>query len=111
MIATEAVAGVSFSGANKIQAAHRDRLAVVYVRQSSPQQVLAHRESTALQYVLQRRAIEWGWAPERVRVTCRICREPTMIWNISSAPTGITNDGPQAERLLRRRWSCADPSG
>ncbi len=36
----------------KIQPHHRDRLAVVYVRQSSPQQVLEHRESTALQYAL-----------------------------------------------------------
>jgi len=45
----------------KIQPHHRDRLAVVYVRQSSPQQVLEHRESTALQYNLRCRAIEWGW--------------------------------------------------
>ena len=36
----------------KIRAQHRDRLAVVYVRQSSPQQVLEHRESAALQYAL-----------------------------------------------------------
>ena len=52
----------------KIQPHHRDRLAVVYVRQSSPQQVLEHRESTALQYNLRCRAIEWGWPRERVLV-------------------------------------------
>ena len=52
----------------KIQPHHQDRLAVVYVRQSSPQQVLEHRESTALQYNLRCRAIEWGWPSERVLV-------------------------------------------
>ena len=36
----------------KITDAHRDRLAVVYVRQSTAQQVLFHRESTRLQYGL-----------------------------------------------------------
>jgi DNA invertase Pin-like site-specific DNA recombinase len=52
----------------KIQACHRQRLAMVYVRQSSPHQVLEHRESTALQYNLRCRATEWGWPAERVLV-------------------------------------------
>lgn len=52
----------------KIESHHLDRLAVVYVRQSSPQQVLEHRESTALQYNLRCKAIEWGWPSERVLV-------------------------------------------
>jgi DNA invertase Pin-like site-specific DNA recombinase len=55
-------------GPGKIQPHHRDRLAVVYVRQSSPQQVLEHRESTALQYALRRRAVDWDWPGERVLV-------------------------------------------
>ena len=55
-------------GPSKIRAHHRDRLAVVYVRQSSPQQVLEHRESTALQYALRHRAIDWDWPRERVLV-------------------------------------------
>ncbi len=46
---------------SKIRAAHLERLAVVYVRQSSVQQVLEHRESTALQYALRSRAMNWGW--------------------------------------------------
>jgi hypothetical protein len=37
---------------HKIQASHTDRLAVVYVRQSHPQQVIRHQESTRLQYGL-----------------------------------------------------------
>jgi DNA invertase Pin-like site-specific DNA recombinase len=52
----------------KIQAQHLRRLAIVYVRQSSPQQVLHHRESTALQYDLRRHAVELGWPLERVLV-------------------------------------------
>jgi DNA invertase Pin-like site-specific DNA recombinase len=43
-------------------------LAIVYVRQSTAQQVLEHRESAALQYDLRRRAIALGWATDRVIV-------------------------------------------
>jgi DNA invertase Pin-like site-specific DNA recombinase len=45
-----------------------ERLAVVYVRQSTPQQVLKHQESTRLQYGLARRAEDLGWPPERILV-------------------------------------------
>ena len=54
--------------AQKVQPWHTDRLAVVYVRQSSPQQVLHHQESTRLQYGLTIRAQDLGWAPDRVLV-------------------------------------------
>ena len=52
----------------KIYPWHRDRLAVVYVRQSTAQQVLNHQESTRLQYGLVQRAEALGWAPARVLV-------------------------------------------
>lgn len=52
----------------KPQPRHRERLAVVYVRQSSPQQVLKHQESARLQYGLAQRAEALGWAAERVLV-------------------------------------------
>jgi DNA invertase Pin-like site-specific DNA recombinase len=52
----------------KICPRHWERLAVVYVRQSTMQQVLAHQESTRLQYGLVRRAIAWGWPEARVLV-------------------------------------------
>ncbi len=48
----------------KIQPWHYDRLAVVYVRQSSPQQVLEHQESTRLQYGLTLRATDLGWTTD-----------------------------------------------
>jgi len=52
----------------KIRPEHLDRLAVVYVRQSSPQQVLNNQESTRLQYNLKNRAIGFGWSDARVLV-------------------------------------------
>lgn len=53
---------------SKIRAAHLDKLAIVYVRQSSPQQVLENRESTARQYALADYAQVLGWPAERVIV-------------------------------------------
>lgn len=44
-----------------IQGRHRDRLAIVYVRQSTLQQVGRHPESTRLQYALAERAQQLGW--------------------------------------------------
>ncbi len=52
----------------KIAPRHHDRLAVVYVRQSTMQQVLDHQESTRLQYGLVARAQDLGWAAERIAV-------------------------------------------
>lgn len=52
----------------KIQPSHLKRLAVVYVRQSTLQQVERHQESTRLQYALKDRAIELGWASDQVLV-------------------------------------------
>lgn len=50
----------------KLKPWHLDRVAIVYVRQSTPQQVLDHRESTARQYALADRAVALGWARDRV---------------------------------------------
>ena len=52
----------------KIQGRHRDRLAMVYVRQSTVQQMVRHQESTRLQYGLVNRALELGWAESQVEV-------------------------------------------
>ena len=52
----------------KIRPWHLDRLAIVYVRQSSPQQVAENRESTLRQYALVDRAVELGWPADRVIV-------------------------------------------
>lgn len=52
----------------KIQSTHWDRIAFVYVRQSTPLQVVENRESTERQYHLRERAIELGWPPSRVEI-------------------------------------------
>src|SRR5947209_1392092 len=51
-----------------IQPAHLSRLAVVYVRQSSPHQVLENKESLKLQYDLQNKAAAAGWPAHQIRV-------------------------------------------
>src|SRR5262245_44120458 len=53
---------------SKVGGRHLDRLAIVYVRQSTPQQVADHRESADLQYQLRRRAVTLGWPEARVLV-------------------------------------------
>ena len=45
-------------GSSKIAHRHHERLAIVYVRQSDPQQVLQHRESKELQYIAQN-VVRW----------------------------------------------------
>ena len=47
---------------------HLRRKALIYIRQSSPHQVLTHQESLRLQYALAQRAISLGWRPEDVSV-------------------------------------------
>jgi DNA invertase Pin-like site-specific DNA recombinase len=45
----------------KITRRHQERLAIIYIRQSTPQQVERHQESTKLQYALTERAYQFGW--------------------------------------------------
>jgi hypothetical protein len=52
----------------KISRRHRERLAMVYIRQSTVQQVERHQESTRLQYALVDRAFDFGWAREAIVV-------------------------------------------
>ncbi|RWN26442.1 recombinase family protein [Mesorhizobium sp.] len=46
----------------KIRPHHLERKAILYVRQSSPHQVLHNRESSALQYVMRERLTALGWS-------------------------------------------------
>ena len=52
----------------KIQRQHRERSAIIYIRQSTVQQVERHQESTRLQYALVERAFQFGWARETIIV-------------------------------------------
>src|SRR5680860_1153652 len=55
------------NGEGKITRTHRERLALVYLRQSSMAQVRQHTESTMRQYGLVEEATRLGWAPADVR--------------------------------------------
>lgn len=56
------------SNSELVRAGHLARKAVIYVRQSTPSQVLTNQESTRLQYALTKRATELGWHAEDVEV-------------------------------------------
>ncbi|MEW6734711.1 MAG: recombinase family protein [Acidobacteriota bacterium] len=58
----------TFLPSSKIAPHHWERLAVVYIRQSSIQQVNNNVESTQLQYGLQNKAQQLGWSKERVLI-------------------------------------------
>lgn len=51
-----------------VQPHHLCRQAVIYIRQSSPNQVLTHQESLRLQHALRQRAEQLGWSPANIQV-------------------------------------------
>src|SRR5947208_5027947 len=74
----------------KIKPWHLDRWAIVFVRQSDPQQPIKHPESTARQYGRVDRAIELGWPRERV-----------LVIDDDQGKSGTTAEGRQGfHRLL-----------
>lgn len=52
----------------QVSAHHLQRLAYVYIRQSTLQQVFENTESTARQYALRERAVALGWSAEQIVV-------------------------------------------
>ena len=56
------------NGAHKISQRHRDRLALIYLRQSTAAQVRDHTESTMRQYALADAAVDLGWDRSQVVV-------------------------------------------
>jgi DNA invertase Pin-like site-specific DNA recombinase len=57
-----------FAFSNKIKPRHLERLAIVYVRQSSARQVRENIESTQLQYRLVEQARALGWSDEQITI-------------------------------------------
>ena len=53
------------NGEHKITSRHRERAALIYLRQSSMAQVREHTESTRRQYGLADKAVALGWAAHR----------------------------------------------
>ena len=56
------------SAERKVTGSHLERLAVVYLRQSSPAQVRFNIRSTERQYAFADEAAKLGWEPERIVV-------------------------------------------
>src|SRR5260221_2495445 len=69
-----------------IPTTHRERMAYVYVRQSTLWQVNEHQESTERQYRLQERALELGWPPTAIEV---IDEDQGRSGSSASARTGF----------------------
>ena len=69
-------------GSELVKPDHLDRKAVVYVRQSTPHQVITNQESLRLQCALSQRARELGWRAADIDViehrswAERRCRSP-----------------------------------
>src|ERR1700719_4431941 len=55
----------------KIQEHHLRKPAYIYLRQSTPGQVLHHRESTERQYALREKALALGWTQSMIRTLDR----------------------------------------
>ncbi len=51
-----------------VSQAHLQRKALIYIRQSTPHQVLSNQESLRLQYALQQRAVDLGWRQEDIEI-------------------------------------------
>ena len=47
---------------------HLSRKAIIYIRQSSPHQMVSNQESLRLQYALRQRGVELGWHADKVEV-------------------------------------------
>jgi DNA invertase Pin-like site-specific DNA recombinase len=99
----------------RIASRHRERLAIVYLRPSTPQQLKRHQESTRLQYALADLAVDLGRQRERViivnddlgltgsTIECRLGFQRVMT-EVGLGNVGIVL-GIEVSRLAR---SCRD---
>src|SRR6185312_16282348 len=98
------------NGEAKITGVHRDRLAVIYLRQSSMAQVREHTESTTRQYGLAEEAVRLGWARPDVLV---IDTDLGVSGRVGRGAGGVHRAG--APGLLRRGgrdlWDRDLPAG
>src|ERR671938_967611 len=94
---------------------HLARRAIIYIRQSSPHQVLTNQESLRLQYDLRRRALDLGWREADIEVIdidlglsgAAAARRPgfkELIARVTLGQIGIVLS-PEVTRLSR---NCTD---
>jgi DNA invertase Pin-like site-specific DNA recombinase len=53
---------------DKIQSFHKQKMALIYLRQSTMHQVMHNQESTNRQYALEQKALQYGWDQTRIRI-------------------------------------------
>ena len=103
------------NGSAKIQPAHLQRQAIVYLRQSSTKQVEHNKESALNQKALRERLLELGWKPEQILLIdedqgCSAKQAAgregfqRIVADVSLRKVGIVM-GYEASRLSR---NCAD---
>ena len=95
---------------NKVSAQHLQRMAYLYIRQSTLRQMVENVESTKRQYALRQRAIALGWSDEQVRVIdCDLGESgastnregfKTLVSEVSLGRVGIVM-GLEVSRLAR----------
>jgi DNA invertase Pin-like site-specific DNA recombinase len=99
----------------KVTSAHLEREAYLYIRQSTPRQVLENTESTQRQYALRERAVALGWATEHIHVIdCDLGKTASqavgregfqqLVSEVALGKAGIIM-GLEVSRLAR---NCAD---
>ena len=91
---------------SKIRDRHWERLAIVYIRQSSPHQVLENRESRERQYALGKVAEQFGWPADRVLV---IDEDQGLSGKFSENRDGPTFCSCHSPRLMARLRSISKP--
>ena len=73
-----------------VKPTHLARKAVVYIRQSTPHQVVSNQESLRLQYALRQRARELGWHEADI--------------DVIDADLGLSSRPPPSAVALRNSW-------
>ena len=105
------------NGSNKIQETHRQRQAVVYLRQSSPKQVLENRESALNQRALCDRLAELGWKKSQIVVidedqgksAKQAVRALPLPWFVLHSANRAENAMPPSYLLRARTCSAWQP--
>jgi DNA invertase Pin-like site-specific DNA recombinase len=82
----------------KVTAGHLKRNAYVYIRQSTPRQVVDHSESTKRQYALRQRALALGWPVDRI-----------VIIDTDQGQSGASAVDREGSKRSWPRWAWAMP--
>ena len=90
---------VSMESDQKVRAEHLKRNAYLYIRQSTPRQVLENTESTKRQYALQQRAVALG-NPALIFVSGAM---PALSRHWRHSPAALRSRAPSLARRAGKR--------